>query len=300
MVGSHFVQYSEMRVHAAGLIDPASLGIPAEGFSPIRFEEVSDLERFVHSREEPVVVNFAAQTDVDRIERERSPPNEQAKEGDAMLVNALAAGAIARAAHAAGKYLIQISTDFVFDGTAGPYDEKSLRSPLSALLSWYGWTKSEGERRVEIESPEAGVLRISYPYRTSFPRKLDFARGLAAKRLSGNLPALYADQMITPTWVPDVTRAINALIRARGSGIFHAASPDVTTPYEFARQLFRQMSGPEVPLEPGSLAATLKRPGTTPRPIRGGLRCPRLASLGVELTGWKEGIDRLVAAEGWT
>ena len=143
------------------------------------------------------------------------------------------------------------------------------------------------------------MLRISYPFRSRFSYKLDFARGMVAKRSSGKLPALYADQLLTPTWVPDVSRSVEALIERRWAGVFHAASPDTTTPYEFAERLFRATPGPEVTIERGSLSATLQRPDTTPRPLKGGLHCRRLPHLGISLTGWRQGMDRLVAEEGW-
>ncbi len=299
MVGSHFVEHSGSLVHAAGRADPSGRGVPVEGFSPVGLEHGSDVEDLIRSRPEPAVVNFAARTDVDGIERERGASLEPASEGDAWRVNALAPEAMARASRAEGKYFVQVSTDFVFDGTAGPYDETVARSPLSDRLSWYGWTKSEGERRVEREDPRACILRISYPFRSAFPGKLDFARGMVAKRRAGALPAFYADQVMTPTWVPDVTHALGALIQRRAAGVFHAASPESTTPYEFAERLFRATPGPAVRLQRGSLVESLRRPGATPRPVRGGLRCDRLPRLGARLTGWKEGIDRLVVEEGW-
>jgi dTDP-4-dehydrorhamnose reductase len=299
MVGSHYVQHSGQIVHAAGRTDPGSLGVPVNRFSSVRLEEGKDVEALVRSSHEPVVVNFAARTDVDAIERERGANGQPAAGDMAWRINALAPEAMARAAAGSGKYLIQISTDFVFDGEGGPYGEKAPRSPFSKNLSWYGWTKSEGERRVEIQDPTASVLRISYPFRSAFPRKLDFARGIFAKRQSGNLPAFYADQRLTPTWVPDVTQAVARLADARAAGIYHAASPDSTTPYEFAERLFRLAPGPEVTLHRGSLATTLGTAGATPRPLNGGLRCHSLPHLGANLTGWREAMDRLVAEEGW-
>jgi dTDP-4-dehydrorhamnose reductase len=299
MVGSHFLQHSRYPVHAAGRTDPRSLGLPAEGFSVVRLERGSEVERFVETRPEAVIVNFAARTDVDSVERERTASPTPSQGGEAWSINALAPGTIARGAQRSGKYFVQLSTDFVFDGTAGPYAETDLRSPTSDHLSWYGWTKGEGERRVEEENPTAGILRISYPFRSAFPRKLDFARALVAKHRAGTLPPLYTDQRFTPTWIPDATRALQAMMEARGVGIFHAASPETTTPYEFARRLLQRVSGAEPVLDRGSLRKALARPETTPRPVLGGLRCHRLAQLGVHLTGWREGIDLLVAEERW-
>lgn len=299
MVGSHYVQHSGMSVHAAGRTDPGSRGVSVEGFSPIELARTADVEALVRTRPEPIVVNFAARTDVDRIEQGRTLSGEPSAEDDAWRINALAPEAMARGARFARKYFVQISTDFVFDGTAGPYEESTFRSPLSARLSWYGWTKSEGERRVEGENAGSAVLRISYPYRSAFPQKLDFARGMVAKHRAGALQAFYSDQTMTPTWVPDVTRAIHTLVQKQETGVFHAASPETTTPYEFAHRLFQRLSPEGILVEGGSLVHALQHPGATPRPVNGGLRCHRLAHLGIQLTGWREGIDQLVSEEGW-
>ena len=299
MVGSHYVQSCSMPVHAAGRTNPLERGLSVGSFSPVRLDDPSAVENLVQTCREDVVVNFAARTDVDRIEQERTSEPVPTNGGEAWRVNALAPEAMARGAHRTGKYFLQVSTDFVFDGTAGPYSETDLRSPFSHRVSWYGWTKSEGERRVQQENPEASIVRISYPYRSSFPAKLDFARGMMARRQAGKLPAFYADQVITPTWVPDVTRAVATLVQTRAAGVFHAASPDPTTPYDFARQLFERAPGEAVSLQRGSLGTVLQAVGATPRPVKGGLQCHRLPHLGVRLTGWREGIDLLIREEGW-
>ncbi|MCI4351778.1 MAG: sugar nucleotide-binding protein [Thermoplasmata archaeon] len=299
MVGSHYAMRSGKTIHAAGRTDPSSRGISVEGFSSVQVGAPAEIENFVRNRPEPVVVNFAARTDVDGVERERASPGEPLADGEAWRINALAPEALARAARLSGKYFLQISTDFVFDGSAGPYDESVPRSSLSSRLSWYGWTKSEGERRVEEQAPRAGILRIAYPYRSSFPPKLDFARGMVARQRAGTLPSLYADQLLTPTWVPDVTKAVNLLTEAQQAGIFHAASPDPTTPYDFAEHLFHRLRAEGLRLERGSLASALERPGATPRPLKGGLRSHRLPQLGLGLTGWREGVDLLATEEGW-
>lgn len=299
MVGSHFVRHSRLQVHAAGRTDPARVELGTKAYSAVDLEKIEEVEAFVRERPEPVVVNFAARTDVDNIEKARTPSGVPASGDSAWKINALAPEAIARGALHGRKRFVQISTDFVFDGTSGPYDESMAGSALSPKLSWYGWTKSEGERRVRSIYPEATILRIAYPYRSVFPWKLDFARGLVARQRQGTLPALYTDQFLTPTWVPDVTKAILALINANEPGTFHAASPDRTTPFDFARALFQRIGFGQVPLSRGSLVETLRNPAATPRPVSGGLKSDRLARLGVPLTSWQDGIEKLAREEGW-
>jgi dTDP-4-dehydrorhamnose reductase len=289
LVGSHFVETTRHRVHAAGRVDPHSVGLPVASFRSVDLTQLEAVAATVRDSSAEVVVNFGGATDVDAVERERTaleaPPR-----GPAYTVNALAPEAMASATKAGGMRFITLSTDFVFDGHSGPYPESAEPSPDGPKVGWYGWTKGEGERRARAAFSGTTVLRISYPYRARFPRKLDFARTLIARRRAGTLPPLFADQTITPTWIPDVTRALEHLIVTAGGGVLHAASPEPTSPREFGRTLFAQLEGREPELSPGSMREYLQRPGATPRPVQGGLAVGRLPSEGIPLTDWRHGI----------
>lgn len=292
-MGSYFVvQAAQTRkLSAAGREDPRKLGLPVERFQAVDLTRPHEAGAVVAEGDEACIVNFAARTDVDLVETERPSGAGQTSGGSAFAVNALAPEAMARAAHAAGKYLVTVSTDFVFEGTDGPYAEEKEPAPLTSKVSWYGWTKGEGERRVREASPHAAVVRISYPFRPPGAFKPDFAQAFLDRRSSGTLPPLYGDQQLTPSWVPDVSHLIEQLLHDRARGTFHIASPEVTTPFEFAAELFQRLDGQPTPLVKGSLESRLGRPGVTPRPLHGGLRCARAVKLGIPLTSWRRGIE---------
>ena len=172
-----------------------------------------------------VIVNTAAYTKVDECE---SHPEE------AFRVNATGPRNIARAARLHGARVIQVSTDYVFDGTAAsPYTENSPTNPLSV----YGSSKLAGEQAVIEEHPEGAiVLRTSWLYAThgkSFPRTILEA---AAKR---DYLRVVDDQWGQPTWTRDVAAMVGSLIRAEiPTGIFHATNAGSTTWCAFARELF--------------------------------------------------------------
>jgi dTDP-4-dehydrorhamnose reductase len=297
LVGSHFLETTTHRVTAIGRRDPRASGLPIEEFKELDLGDLSRLDDAVQRTKSEVVVNFAAATDVDAVERERPGPH-AAPRGPAFRINAEAPGAMAQAARASGKFLISVSTDFVFDGLRGPYSETADPAPLSSLVSWYGWTKGEGERRIRSTDPSASIVRIAYPYRAAYSGKLDFARRIVEARRRGALPAYFDDQQITPTWIPDVSRALEHLIKTRPSGTFHVASPEVTTPFRFAQELMNGIGGAPVQLTVGSMAEFLRKPGVTPRPLRGGLSCQRIQNLGLPLTAWQDGIRHFVAEGG--
>lgn len=280
-------------LYAAGREDPSRLGLRVDRFLPIDLRETAGVEALCTAAHPDAIANFAARTDVDGVEKERPSTGPTPALSPAMDVNARAPAAMARAARKSGAYFVTISTDFVFDGREGPYPESATASVDSGSVSWYGWTKAVMERDVAEANPFAGVLRISYPYRAEFSPKLDFARSLIERRRQGTLPPLFSDQSLTPTWIPDVGAAVDRLIEERAPGTFHAASPTSTTPLEFATELFRRIDGHAPSLALGSIEAFLKRPGATPRPVRGGLIADRLPALGVPLTDWREGLEKV-------
>jgi len=296
LVGSHFVKTTRHPVTALGRRDPRAENPQVEKFEHLDLLNVDDIESAVGRSEAEVVVNFAGATDVDGVERERPASPEKAT-GPAFVVNAVAPEAMARATRRTAKFLISVSTDFVFDGADGPYAEGAEPSSFSPRVSWYGWTKGEGERRIRSVDPAAAVIRISYPYRSSYAGKLDFARKIVDARRRHSLPPYFSDQQVTPTWIPDVSRALEHLIESRERGVFHAASPAATTPYDFARELVSHLGDSSSQLTEGSLAAYLQRGGAAPRPLKGGLACHRLPDLRVPLTTWQDGI-RLFLSEG--
>jgi dTDP-4-dehydrorhamnose reductase len=294
MVGSHFVEHSGFSVHAAGRQDPNPIGIKASSFTFLNLDDLKRVDAIIKESTEPVVVNFAARTDVDGIEKERCATPVPEPPTNAWTVNTLAPEIMAKSAYTSGKFLITISTEAVFDGESGPYGEESERSPFSTKISWYGWTKSESERRILNSGVSTAIVRIVYPYRSNFPYKLDFARSWICRRKTNSLPPLYSDLPITPTWIPDVTKSIRAIIRHRATGIFHVASAEATTPYEFGEHLFRLLEGKDPKLAKGSVLDGSVHRGIAPRPWKAGLLCDRLPALGVEMTPWRKGIEILV------
>jgi dTDP-4-dehydrorhamnose reductase len=297
LVGSHFREATHHRVTAAGRQDARLTGPAPAAFLRVDLADTGRVREAVRESDAEVVVNFAAFTDVDAAERER-PSTPAGAQGTVLRVNAQAPEEMARATRDTGKFLISLSTDFVFDGEQGPYSESSEPAPFSAKLSWYGWTKGEGERRIRAVDPRAAIVRIAYPYRTSFPGKLDFARKIVDAHRRHQLPAFFSDQTITPTWIPDASNALEHLIQARASGTFHVASPEVTTPYRFAKEMLSHLGGSGEGVREGSMAEFLERNGVTPRPRRGGLTCQRIMTEGVPLTSWREGIRRFISEGG--
>jgi dTDP-4-dehydrorhamnose reductase len=174
----------------------------------------------VVSREAPdLLINAAAYTAVDRAETERDR---------AMLLNATAAGWLAEAAARARAGFVHVSTDFVFDGTAGtPYRPEDPTNPLGA----YGETKLAGERAVLSAHRQALLVRTAWVYATRGQNFMHTMLRLMAER---DEVRVVSDQIGTPTNAASLARAIWQLTAHGATGIFHWTDAGVASWYDFA------------------------------------------------------------------
>ncbi|MET1042755.1 MAG: dTDP-4-dehydrorhamnose reductase [Microbacteriaceae bacterium] len=172
-----------------------------------------------------VVINAAAYTKVDDAE---------SHEDDAFAVNAVGAKNLALAAAHIGARLVQVSTDYVFDGTAtSPYDEKTPLNPVSA----YGRTKAEGERLAFEANPHATyVVRTAWLYGEHGP---NFAKTMLRLAASHPEVTVVTDQVGQPTWTMDLAKQIVALAdSAAPAGVYHGTNAGQASWFDFARAVF--------------------------------------------------------------
>lgn len=223
--------------------------------------------------EHDIVVNCAGWTAVDDAE---------AHEGDAMLVNATIPGVLADACAQTGAWLVQVSTDYVFDGSAAtPYTEAAQPRPRSA----YGRTKAAGESAVRSALPDRHlVVRTAWLYGahgSCFPKTM--AR-LVRER--GEV-SVVTDQVGQPTWTRDVAGLIIRLVEARAAaGTYHATSSGHCSWFEFARAVIEADGGDPSQVLPTTSDAF---PRPAPRPAWSVLGHDALAAVGVEPIGdWRE------------
>jgi dTDP-4-dehydrorhamnose reductase len=174
-----------------------------------------------------IVINCAAYTAVDRAESE---------EALAARVNGDAPGYFATWCAANGARLIQISTDYVFDGTATvPYEVDHAIAPKSA----YGRTKAAGERAVLDAGGDAHIVRTAWVYGA---RGANFVKTMA--RVAGERETLtvVADQVGSPTWSWHLARSLVALGLADvPAGIWHCTGGGQCSWHEFAQAIFSEL-----------------------------------------------------------
>lgn len=225
------------------------------------------------------VINCAAYTAVDRAESEPEL---------AFRLNAGLPAQLARAA--AGRPILHVSTDYVFNGEATrPYQPSDPVDPLGV----YGRTKRDGEVCLDGVGTIVRTSWLFGPDRPCFPR------AVLQRALSGQPVRVVEDQWGTPTHVADLARVLLDLLAiSPGPGTFHAAGPEVVSWHQFATQLFREHNlqrGTALP-DPEPIP-TSAWPTPAPRPAFSALDSSDLWSLGIEpIPPLAEQISRYIRA----
>jgi len=199
-----------------------------------------------------VVVNCAA---FHRVEECEQRPDE------ALRVNALGALEVARACRAAGSLCAFVSTDYVFSGTKGmAYTEDDEAGPINA----YGVSKVAGELFVQEAASRWLILRVASLYGKAGSRGKggNFVETILTKARAGEPISVVNDIWMSPTYTHDVAIAVDGLIQAGATGLYHTANHGCCTWYEFACETLRLL-GFEHRIEPTSseaYASKVRRP----------------------------------------
>lgn len=235
-----------------------------------------------------VVVNAAAYTAVDQAERESEL---------AHAINEAGARAVAEAARHKGIPVVQISTDYVFDGTSDrPYIETDPVQPLGV----YGRSKLAGEQAVAVANPNHAVLRTAWVYS---PFGKNFVKTMLRVGEDREELTVVGDQHGAPTNALDIADGVIDVCRkliARPDdptlrGIFHMTGTGYTTWAEFATSIFAASSkrgGPTARVRP---ITTAEYPTPARRPANSKLDCTKLQTCyGIRLPAWPSSLERCV------
>lgn len=125
--------------------------------------------------------------------------------------------------------LVYLSSEYVFDGAAGPYDELAAPNPISV----YGWHKLSAEHYIAAFADAWIVARTTVVYSWESQRK-NFLYRLRSSLLQGQSIDVPVDQISSPTYAPDLVRALIDLVDKGARGVFNVAGPRIVTRLELA------------------------------------------------------------------
>jgi dTDP-4-dehydrorhamnose reductase len=202
------------------------------------------------------ILNTASMTDVDACERN---PDQ------AFAANVTAAGNVARAAHRMGAHLIQVSTDYVFDGEAGPYGEEDLPNPRGV----YALTKHMGEQAVRVLSSSWAIARTAVVYGWPQANRPNFGAWLVRALEKKQPVQLFEDQLVSPSLADSVAAMLAELTERRLTGIWNICGSTIVDRLSFGHALCKVFGFDAALCIPSKLKEARL---ASPRPMRCGLR----------------------------
>lgn len=251
------------------LIGDAARGVDLD---EIDITSLESTERILKTLKPEIVINCAAYTDVDGCETNVET---------AMQVNGEGVAHLAMVSREIGARLVHISTDYVFDGGKGaPYVEDDAPCPLGV----YGESKLAGELNAAF-NPDHLIIRTQWLYGIHGKNFVETMLRLAAEK---DELSVVDDQIGSPTWTVDLSKAILALLKTDQKGIYHAANAGFCSWNGFAQAIFEE-SGIKI-LVKGMTTDELNRPAR--RPLYSTLDCGKLEKdSGFQPQSWRSALQ---------
>ncbi len=249
----------------------------AEGLHPLDVTDALAVAACVGRRAPRVVLQPASLTNVDFCETHPA---------EAWRINVEGTRHLAAAAAQVGAVHVFFSSDYVFEGTAGPYSEDDPPNPQSV----YGRSKWAAEQVIRELNPDHLIVRTTVVYGWEQQGK-NFVIRLLRSLDQGQEVRVPRDQVGSPTYAPDLARAVRELVQKSCRGIYNLAGGELVGRYDFALAAARTFG----------LRSDLIRPVATndldqpaPRPLQGGLKVDKaLSLLEAPLLGYQEGLETM-------
>ena len=240
--------------------------------------------RVLFERVRPDVVHHpASMTEVDRCEKEPER---------AWADNAAAAANVASASRASGAHLVHVSTDYVFDGDAGPYAEDAVPNPRGT----YAQTKLAGELAVRALAGTDGwaIARTAVVYGWPPATHGNFGSWLVGQMSKGEKVRLFADQHVSPSLADNVAEMLAEIGERRLPGVWNVCGADVVDRVTFGHALCDVFGFDRGLVVPSSMKEVNL---LSPRPARSGLVTKKTAdALAAKPLGVRASLERFHAA----
>jgi dTDP-4-dehydrorhamnose reductase len=284
LVGTHLVPRLDRRYRVTALSrNPSKLGnLETTETHALNLEDLENLRAFLYSSDFDIIVNCAAMSDVDRCETEHDK---------AWSVNTEAVSVMANYCLTKRILLIHISTDYVFYGHAGPYNEEAAPDPVN----YYGVTKLFAEQAVILSRCPHIVVRTAGVYGNGLHEPSKLVRWVIDAPREGRDVLAATDLYSNPTWAGALADAIVKLLESDFRGIIHIAGADYINRHEFA-SIAADIFGVDKTIIKAAKQSDLNMAAR--RPLLAGLRVDKMRNvLGIEPVGIRDGLSRVYAKE---
>ncbi len=251
---------------------------PIPGLLPLDICDIESLDQFIKRLQPGVVYLPAALPNVNYCELH---PEETYRTNVCGVTNVI------HAVNQIPAKLVYFSSDYIFDGKAGPYKEEHPANPICE----YGRQKLMAEHAVACQSKDFLIIRTNGVFGYERQRK-NFIYHLIDTLAAKQILKVPIDQFGTPTYAPNLAQAVIELAIQGSSGVFHVAGLDYINRYEFASKAAAILGLDSNLIQP-FLTRDLAQ--SAPRPLNAGLVTQKAASTltGVSLVGYETGLQMM-------
>ncbi|MBN8471210.1 SDR family oxidoreductase [Corallococcus exiguus] len=230
------------------------------GYVEVDLTREQDVAAAIAQARPEAIIHPASMTEVDACEKDPDA---------AYAANVHATAAVARAAKLAGAHLVHVSTDYVFDGDAGPYSEDALPNPRGV----YALTKHMAEQAARVFAPGCAIARTAVVYGWPAAGRPNFGAWLVGALEKGQPVKLFEDQVVSPSFADSVAAMLVELGERRLGGVWNTCGGTVIDRVGFGRALC-EVFGFDSSLITPTRMADLKL--ASPRPLRSGLKTDKV------------------------
>ena len=277
-------QVGEHLVRAASDVGFEAIGTyhshPVPGMQPLDIRNRAEVESLITKVRPAVVYLPAALSSVDYCELHP---------GEVYLTNVVGVRNVVHSANDIEAKLVYFSSDYVFDGKAGPYSEDDPANPVCE----YGRQKLMAEHYVALHARDYLMVRTTVVYGWERQGK-NFVYRLLNTLKAGQVLRVPVDQVGSPTYTPNLTQAVVELALSDAKGVYHIVGPERLNRYEFACEAANVFG-----LDSGLIqaVATSELGQVAPRPLNAGMVVKKAAAkLTVPLMSYRDGL-RAMASE---
>jgi len=199
---------------------PSGTAIKKRNLRKMDITDFSSVESCIKIENPDIIINCAAMTNVDACEKNHTLAHE---------INVVGIQNIIKATNKHVK-IIQLSTDYVFEGKDGPYSETDPTHPIS----YYGRSKLEAENVLRGALHPYSIIRGSVLYGDPLNAKSNFFAWVYDSLSQNKNINVVTDQTSNPAWLPSLSDAIMKMILLNGEGVYHFGSDDYLNRYDFA------------------------------------------------------------------
>ena len=198
-------------------------GIPVK-MDLLNHERISNV---LSEKNPDIVIHLGAMTAVDLCESQQD---------NALKINSQATEILAKECSKINSFMVYVSTDYVFDGNSGLYEENDATNPLG----FYGKSKLLGEKSIQNFSSDWCIARTSTPFGLH-PTKKSFPIWVIENLQKQKQIDVLTDQFTSPTYVPSLSRMLIEISERHLNGIIHAAGASKISRYEMAQMISEKL-----------------------------------------------------------